>query len=148
RFKGGGEVKEAPTCRDRTAQPRARFALLLTMDALRSDYFGMAPETRPNIERLRRESVDFVNAHQVSSGTALSIFSFMTGRYPNVATPLLDVRPSLKGLEFDVTPQQPALPAPMTDAQQTDQLIESMRQSFTTDRRFFFHVHYMALHLP
>jgi arylsulfatase A-like enzyme len=58
--------------------------LLITMDAVRADmpWQGYPRDIAPNLTKLAAESVVYENAYSVSSYTAKSVGSLLTGRYP------------------------------------------------------------------
>ena len=59
--------------------------LVVLVDAARADHFGFLGHDRPttpNIDRLAAESVIFEQAYAQATGTANSVYSFLTSRYP------------------------------------------------------------------
>lgn len=64
---------------------RALNVLLITVDAMRADVIlpGYARNIAPNLTKLSENSVSYDNAYSVSSSTAKSLASLMTGRYPS-----------------------------------------------------------------
>src|SRR5690606_14411110 len=71
----------------RLAQPAgsAPSILVIVVDALRADHvsaYGYARRTSPNLDRLAREGVVFLNALSTSPYTGPSHASLLTGRYP------------------------------------------------------------------
>lgn len=59
--------------------------MLLTVDSLRADmpWAGYPREIAPNLTELAKKSVVYTNAYSVSSYTAKSVSSLLTGRYPS-----------------------------------------------------------------
>src|SRR5690606_1303498 len=60
--------------------------LVIVVDALRANHvsaYGYERETSPNIDRLAREGVIFLNALSTSPYTGPSHTSLLTGRYPH-----------------------------------------------------------------
>lgn len=61
--------------------------ILITVDALRADHlgcYGYPRDTSPNIDRLAKEGVTFLNCFSASCGTAYSLPALLTGRYLEV----------------------------------------------------------------
>jgi arylsulfatase A-like enzyme len=61
-----------------------RDLLLITIDALRADHvgaYGYSRPTTPNIDRLAKDGVTFLNAYAPTPHTSYSVTSLMTGKY-------------------------------------------------------------------
>lgn len=59
--------------------------ILLTIDALRADHlscYGYKKNTTPNIDKIAKKNIQFLNAYSTSSHTRESAPSLLTGRYP------------------------------------------------------------------
>jgi hypothetical protein len=140
-----------------TGEARARSALLITLDALRYDLFGLVPKVDlPNYKRLMDRSLVFEQAMQVNAGTMGSITSIHTGRYLTAITPTLDLWPdvasSLDMLEISYasTPgllhQGHEAETPMGEF--TDQILDQLRRAQREEKPFLLHAHYWSLHRP
>jgi choline-sulfatase len=73
----------APPRPRRPAEPLN--VLLITIDSLRADmpWNGYDREIAPNLSKLAAESVVYTNAYSVSSYTAKSVATLLSGRYPS-----------------------------------------------------------------
>src|SRR5690606_38636176 len=78
------EEKPAPPEEPQEVRPKKPLnVLLLTVDALRSDmpWNGYEKDIAPNLTKLAKESVVYENHRSVSSYTAQTVATLMTGRF-------------------------------------------------------------------
>lgn len=126
-------------------KPLVSSVLIVTIDALRADYFGVPISELSNISKLQNESVVFTNVIQPTSGTIGSLAGIHTGRYLSAVSPTKDIWPILArdlSLSSGSTIQNWA-----TNLESyTNQTIEEIRRRKTN--RFLIHSHYLHLHMP
>jgi hypothetical protein len=131
----------------RVGRGPVRSVLLITLDALRSDFYGVPLSERHNLERFRAEALDFTHAMQATSGTVGSLFSMRTGRYTTAASPTRDSFPELaRALDlqlFEKMQKWGGSPEAFTR-----EILETLQLAAASSKGFLVHAHYLALHLP
>lgn len=80
-----GATTSAIETKTEAAIPEKLNVMLLTIDSLRADmpWTGYPRDIAPNLTKLAEKSVVYPNAYAVSSYTAKSVSSLLTGRYPS-----------------------------------------------------------------
>jgi arylsulfatase A-like enzyme len=74
----------APTA-PKPAKPGPLNVLLLTVDSLRADmpWTGYPREIAPNLSKVAQQAVVYENAYSISSYTAKSVATLLSGQYPS-----------------------------------------------------------------
>jgi hypothetical protein len=121
----------------------ASSALILSIDSLRADYFGLGPAQLPNLERVRARALTFTRAIQASSGTGPSLFAWHTGRYATSDSPSNDVlrAAALSGGRAAIYQTQPWEDPPERFARRIVDELARLGQ-----RDFIAHYHFLSLH--
>ncbi len=123
--------------------------VIVSVDSLRADYFGLRPDELPSMASLRRRGLEFTRAMQAMSGTAGSIFAMHTGRYPVATTPTRDAWSVMsEDLGFAYSRSMQPWEDHKHAERYTDTLLEELRGHARTGRPFLVHAHYLALHMP
>jgi hypothetical protein len=132
---------------ERHGDASARSVVLISIDALRADFYGSSLEDLPSLNRLRHQGIDFTRAMQATSGTAGSVFALHTGRYIQDETP---VRDAWKLVARDLGHEQALLMQPegASAGEFTSTIIRKIRRHRESGAPFLLHAHYLSLHLP
>jgi hypothetical protein len=128
----------------------ARSVLLLSIDSLRADYFGLRPDELPNLNRLQENSLVFEHAMQTSCGTALSLFSMHTGRYAIRTSPVVDAWPAMAhaiGGEYATHMQGWKGFLTQSHSSFTEEIIADLQRLAGSNIPFLMHAHYMSTHI-
>ncbi|MFH2011074.1 MAG: sulfatase-like hydrolase/transferase [bacterium] len=131
----------------RSGRPRVRSALLITVDALRADGYGVRPAALPVLERFRAGAVQFRHAYQAESATNGSMASLRRGRYLAAFHPakkLHEVARELGLATVDDYLRQGPRESPDQFARRIVGTLERLRKERPG---FLLHAHFLSLHL-